>query len=98
APATFQIQPVPAGVNHWTAIGPDGAHVVTLLVDPVAPAIAFAGTTGSGVLKTTDGGASWATANAGLPTSNDLALVIDPATHSTLYAGTDVGVFKSTDG
>src|SRR5258708_34976725 len=69
APPTFQIPPVPAGVNHWTAIGPDGANVVTLVVDPVVSAIAFAGTTGSGVFKTTDGGASWATANAGLPTS-----------------------------
>ncbi len=98
APPTFQIPPVPAGVNHWTAIGPDGANVVTLVVDPVVPAIAFAGTTGSGVFKTTDGGASWAIANAGLPTDNVLVLAIDPATHSTLYAGTDAGVFKSTDG
>jgi photosystem II stability/assembly factor-like uncharacterized protein len=98
APPTFQIPPVPAGVDHWTATGPDGANVVTLVVDPVVPAIAFAGTTGSGVLKTTDGGASWATADAGLPTNNVLALAIDPANPSTLYAGTDAGVFKSTDG
>jgi len=97
-PPTFQIPQVPAGVNHWTAIGPDGVNVVTLAIDPIVPAIAFAGTTGSGVLKTTDGGASWATANAGLPTNNVLALAIDPATPSTLYAGTDAGVFKSTDG
>jgi photosystem II stability/assembly factor-like uncharacterized protein len=98
APPAFQIPPVPAGVKHWTAIGPDGANVVTLVIDPVVPAIAFAGTTGSGVLKTRDAGASWATANAGLPTNNVLALAIDPATPSTLYAGTDAGIFKSTDG
>jgi photosystem II stability/assembly factor-like uncharacterized protein len=97
-PPSFQIPPVPAGVNHWTAIGPDGANVVTLAIDPVVPAIAFAGTTGSGVLKTTDGGASWTSANSGLPTNNVLALAIDPATPSTLYAGTDAGVFRSTDG
>ena len=97
-PPTFQIPQVPAGVNHWTAIGPDGANVVTLVIDPVVPAVAFAGTTGSGVLKTADGGVSWATASSGLPTNNVLALAIDPTTHSTLYAGTDVGVFKSTDG
>ena len=97
-PPTLQIPPVPAGVKHWTAIGPDGANVVTLVTDPVVPAIAFAGTTGSGVLKTTDGGAIWVTANAGLPTDNVLALAIDPTTPSTLYAGTDTGVFKSTDG
>ena len=79
-------------------IGPDGANVVTLTIDPIVPTIAFAGTTGSGVLKTTDGGASWAPANAGLATTNVLALAIDAATPSTLYAGTDAGVFKSTDG
>jgi photosystem II stability/assembly factor-like uncharacterized protein len=97
-PPTFQIPPVPAGVKHWTAIGPDGVNVVTLVIDPVVAAIAFAGTTGSGVLKTTDGGASWAITSAGLPTNNVLALAIDPTRPSTLYAGTDVGVFKSTDG
>jgi photosystem II stability/assembly factor-like uncharacterized protein len=97
-PPTFQIPPVPAGVKHWTAIGPDGANVVTLVTDPVVPSFAFAGTTGLGVLKTTDGGASWAITNAGLPTNNVLALAIDPTTPSTLYASTDAGVFKSTDG
>jgi len=97
-PPSFQIPPVPAGVNHWTAIGPDGANVVALVIDPVTPSTAFAGTLGSGVLKTMDGGASWATANVGLPTTNVLALAIDPATSSTLYAGTDAGVFKSIDG
>src|ERR1700751_3333369 len=98
APPSFQIPPVPAGVNHWTAIGPDGANVVMLGIDPVVPTNAFAGTTGSGVLKTTDGGASWTTANAGLPTNNVLALAIDPTTPSTLYAGTDGGFFRSSNG
>jgi len=98
APPTFQIPPVPPGVNHWIAVGPDGANVVALVIDPIVPTKAFAGTTGSGVLKTVDGGATWATANAGLPTTNVLTLAIDPAIPSTLYAGTDVGVFKSSDG
>jgi len=86
-----------AGVNSWTAIGPDGANVVALVIDPAKPSTAFAGTTGSGVLKTTDGGASWATVNQGLPTASVQALVKDPS-YDTLYAGTDAGVFKSTDG
>jgi photosystem II stability/assembly factor-like uncharacterized protein len=96
-PPNFQIPPVPPGVKRWTAIGPDGANVVALVVDPVTPSTTFAGTLGSGVLKTTDGGTSWATANGGLPTTNVLALAIDPVTPSTLYAGTDAGVFKSAD-
>lgn len=97
-PPNLQIPQVPAGVNHWTTIGPDGAHVVALAIDPVTPSTAFAGTLGSGVLKTTDAGASWATANLGLSPANVLALAIDPAKPSTVYAGTSAGVFKSTDG
>jgi len=50
------------------------------------------------VLKTVDSGATWTTANKGLPTVNVYALAIDPATPSTVYAGTDAGVFKSIDG
>src|ERR1700675_2888517 len=87
-----------AGVNGWTAIGPDGANVVALAIDPRTPSTAFAGTVGSGILKSTTGGATWATANAGLTTANVSALAIDPSTPSTLFAGTDAGVFKSTDG
>src|SRR5258706_151567 len=80
--------PAVAGVNRWTAIGPDGADVVALVMNPLTPSVAFAGTSHSGVLKTMDAGASWATANSGLPTANVLALAIDPANSSTLYVGT----------
>src|SRR4030095_775941 len=96
-PPNFQIPPVPPGVKHWTAIGPDGANVVALVVDPVTPSPAFAGSRGAGVLKTTDGGVSWATVNAGLGTTNVLALALDPVTSSTLYAATDTRVFQSTN-
>lgn len=84
--------------GRWTAIGPDGANVLALVIDPVTPSTAFAGTIGSGVLKTTDGGTSWTTANVGLATTNIVALAIDPSTPTRLYAATDLGVFKSIDG
>ena len=42
---------------------------------------------------------SWNPANTGLPDSEVYALVIDPLTPDTLYAGTGGdGLFKSTDG
>ena len=43
------------------------------------PSTAFAGTLGSGVLKTVDGGANWSTANEGLPIPVVSALAIDPS-------------------
>ena len=56
-------------------------------------------------LKSTDGGASWVTANSGLPATSAngrqnyvvTSLVIDPDHPGTLYANGD-GVFRSTDG
>ncbi len=63
------------------------------------------------IFQTTNGGATWAdvschVADCAKPASNDLPnipvndLVFDPddATHGTLYAATDIGVFATSDG
>ena len=51
------------------------------------------------MFKSTNGGAAWSAVNTGLTDTYVFALAIDPATPSTLYAGTDGGgVFKSTNG
>ena len=73
--------------------------------DPQTPSTRYAGTA-SGVLKSTDGGTTWTAASTGL--TNILSayrvgsrvgpLAIDPLTSNTLYAGTAIGVFKSSDG
>lgn len=86
-----------AGVNRWTAIGPDGAGIVALAVAPGSPTTAFAGTLGSGVLLTTDGGTRWSSTGASLARANVRALAIDPVTPSIVYAGTDAGLFRSID-
>ena len=56
--------------------------------------------TGVGVLKTTDGGASWSAAGRGLPWGSFIrSLVIDPLNSETIYAGiAGLGMFKSIDG
>ena len=48
------------------------------------------------MFKSTNGGGNWI--NTGLTDTSVYALAIDPKTPATLYAGTDGGVFKSTDG
>src|SRR5207247_1189491 len=61
---------------------------------------------GSGIFKSTDGGASWATVNNGLSWSSHgftyvpavRVLAIDPKNPDTIYAGTDEGVFTSVNG
>ena len=52
-----------------------------------------------GGFKSSDGGANWVGINNGLTNNSLDSLAIDPASASTLYAGTlGGGVFKSTDG
>jgi len=49
--------------------------------------------------KSTDGRASWTAVSSGLTNTYVVAFAINPATPSTLYAGTfGGGVFENTDG
>jgi photosystem II stability/assembly factor-like uncharacterized protein len=57
----------------------------------------LAGTRGSGVYRTTNGAASWKSANSGLGNLNVNAFAVPPADAQTIYAATDGGVYKSTN-
>jgi len=52
------------------------------------------------VAKSTDGGATWARGDGGLPDVPTDRVIVDPrdTTHNTLLAASDLGVFRSTDG
>src|SRR5262245_2593318 len=67
-----------AGDNQWTALGPEGGTVMSLVVDPSNSQIVYAVTFGAGVFKSTDAGATWVASNAGLKISALYALSIDP--------------------
>ena len=93
---TWESLPVPALVL-----------VLSLAVDPLRPDILYAGTLpAGGILKSTNGGARWARVNNGLISSwqgNPYVpfarfLAINPENSEIIYAGTDVGVFKSVNG
>lgn len=59
----------------------------------------YAGTNGGGVCKTATSAASWVCSNTGLTNTAVNALAIDLNTApNTIYAGTNDGLFKSTDG
>ncbi len=54
---------------------------------------------GSGhIFETVDSGARWTDISGNLPDIPTSALLVDPDDPNTLYAGTDIGVFRSTSG
>lgn len=91
--------------TNWTQVtDPDlpGSWVTRVAADPVNSLTGYATFSGfrSGtplpyVLKTTDGGATWASIAGNLPQApvNDIVIV-----GADLYVATDVGVFRSTNG
>jgi photosystem II stability/assembly factor-like uncharacterized protein len=85
-----------AGLNEWTNLGPEGARVTTLAIDPSNSTIVYAGT-GNGVYKSTDSGATWQLMNNGLGHGVHI-LVIGPLNPAIIYAGTSGPIYKSTDG
>jgi photosystem II stability/assembly factor-like uncharacterized protein len=87
------------GLN-WTAGAIQGTvQISQIVLSPGFPrdGIGFAATTGHGVLRTTDSGASWAFKNIGLSNREVTTLALSPAFSMdlTLMAGVIDGVFKS---
>jgi hypothetical protein len=89
-----------AGAGYqWVPVnnGLYGGIIYSLAIDPAATQVIYAGTFGSGVFKSIDGGSNWTPI--GLTDSDVDSLAIDPADTQVIYAGTyGNGVFKSTDG
>jgi len=90
------------GGKTWTrqtGTGFDTSSVPAIAVHPQNRDVAWAGTLGKGVFKTTDGGSRWTAASTGLGDLNVEALAVDPTRPDVLYAGTgSKGVYKSRDG
>jgi hypothetical protein len=75
--------------------GPPGGDVRAIAIDTRNPATLYAGTV-SGVFKSMNGGASWA--STGLVYAQIWALAIDPANPQVVYAGASGGLFKTANG
>src|SRR5690242_13822061 len=85
-----------AGSNAWTKIGPEGANIASLALDPENPGTIYVSGFG-GSFKSTDGGATWNVMDTG---AYPVRLMIDPKNPTTIYAtasATTGFVLKSTD-
>jgi len=95
------------GTSGWntitTNLASGGRAVTDVAVDPANPNIVYVSLSGFGgghVFKTTnalDPSPVWAQIDAGIPNIPCMALLIDPTDSNTVYLGTDIGMFRSTD-
>ena len=84
----------------WSVYPIYGGNMTSMAGDPANGQVFYVGTESAGVYKTTDAGATWQPARAGLPpAAKVISLAVDPQDSNTLYAGTDaVGIiWKSQD-
>jgi photosystem II stability/assembly factor-like uncharacterized protein len=89
--------PVVAGIATWQSMGPPGGTITSIAVCPSDSNVVLAGTGGAGVLRSTDGGASWAFSNAGIINRSISGLKFSRSNPSIVYMATQYGVCKSTD-
>ncbi len=95
----------------WTTQGPGdaGARINAIAVHPLNDNIIFAGFSGGGIFKTTDGGSTWNPIFDDQPYLAVSDITIDPTDPETIYVGTGDhnvtgypfigdGIYKSTDG
>jgi photosystem II stability/assembly factor-like uncharacterized protein len=82
----------------WIELTNAPSAVAALAADPTNPSIIYAGTA-SGVFKSLDAGASFASNSTGLTSSSVTSFAINPLQPADLFVGTTSGgVFESVDG
>ncbi|HEX7252636.1 MAG TPA: sialidase family protein [Thermoanaerobaculia bacterium] len=86
-----------AVVNRWTTHWPQNIDPTSVAIDPLNADVVYAGT-GSGVLRSGNGGLTWSDpSNGALDGVVVRCVAIDPET-SSVHLGTPSGILASTDG
>jgi photosystem II stability/assembly factor-like uncharacterized protein len=93
------------GQVFWPSAQPRQGYVSSIAVDPANPSVAYAtystynfGAQQGHVFKTADGGVTWTRIDLTLPDMPVHSVVVHPSQPDTLFIGTDLGVFVTTDG
>jgi photosystem II stability/assembly factor-like uncharacterized protein len=88
----------------WVAVTnlpppPNGtiAFINAISFHPKVPGTIFISSQGAGILRSTDGGATYAVANNGLTNTQLSGVVANPQTPAMLFVGTAGGLFKSNN-
>ena len=87
-----------ASAATWTNIGPEGAVVQAIAADPVTEFVVYAGVDEGGVFRgdpTTP--TFWTPVNTGLGDFHVRALAVSPAGGGVVLAGTNTGIYRTTN-
>ncbi|MFC1475458.1 WD40/YVTN/BNR-like repeat-containing protein [Candidatus Zixiibacteriota bacterium] len=87
----------------WSTNGPAGISVISLAIHPTDPDTVYAGTAGSGIYISANGGGSWASVSNEIDTMHVASMAINPQNPQIIYAGTvsgyeATGAYKTTNG
>jgi photosystem II stability/assembly factor-like uncharacterized protein len=82
------------GAGHPTGVG----RITTIAADPFSTNTLYVGSRGTGLWKTTDGGAHWEPLTDAVPTVNINAVAVDPTNPGRVFIASPAGVFGSADG
>ena len=95
---------IPAPPSEWYKLpglnAASGAQWVRAYAYSTPPNVVYAGLEGGGVFRSTNGGATWSAFNSGFanPLITNVRALLASSTGTTVHAGTDLGIFKSTGG
>lgn len=82
----------------WQSVGPAPPAIEAAVVADPATRTIYIASTGGGVLKSTDDGASFKAVNNGLDALSITAMTMDPRDPNVVYVSTLSDVYKTTDG
>jgi photosystem II stability/assembly factor-like uncharacterized protein len=83
----------------WQPLGGQmPGDVMALAMDGGTPTTIYAASMSAGVVRSSDGGQSWAPARQTTTVGGVYTLAVSPGAAQTVYAGGDGGLFQSTDG
>src|SRR5688572_3412078 len=93
---------IPAPPSQWYGLpglnAASGAQWPRVFAHSTPPNVVYAGLEGGGVFRSQDGGATWSAFNGGFPNPliTNVRALLASSTGTTVFAGTDSGVWKST--
>src|SRR5450432_969781 len=82
----------------WRSVGPAPPAIEASIAIDTATRTVFIASLGGGILKSKDGGKTFAAANQGLDSMVVASLAMAQSDHNVIYVGTDAGIYKTVDG